>query len=517
MSSLGVYFGPKLISIVETKGKKIINNTKITQLTTSADELEEKVPSQIKGLEIVALFKDELRRNKIEAKEATISLSGKDFIIRTFEMPLLPREELKSAINFEAKKYIPFKVEELVSNFQLKFDKVSRTNTVLFMGIKKEVLDRYISVFNQLNIKINSIEYSAFSTLRLLKLTGLSNKGIMGILGTDLKLEDETNFTVLEDGFPLFSRDIALTSEHEDLEKTEGVGSQMILEKLKTEMRVSLDYFHRKFPTKDIKKIFFVCEEAYRSNLEALMQEIGLSGKFIDITRHIDRSIPYSLSSIKGYSSSLSRVIKSDLKSNLLAPKEQVALLKGRAEAFPLLKGLKLDYKMATLGLLICLATFGFGYHRMESLRKEFNSIISLRAAVATVSLGAPYEDLTDTDSKYKSKLDALDNLIKKQLYVTELLDTIPGIIPKGVWLTKFSFNREGEARIDLSLEGAVYLGNSDKEFGAVNQFLSSLKGAANFIKYFREINIVSMDRRQLDKVTVTNFLILCKSYQEKK
>ncbi len=124
MSSLGIYFGPKLINIVETKGRKPVRDIEVPQTTISAGELEEKVPADVKTIEIIALFKDELRRNKIDARESTICLSGKDLIIRTFEIPVLPREELQSAINFEVKKYIPFKVEDLISDFQLKFDKL---------------------------------------------------------------------------------------------------------------------------------------------------------------------------------------------------------------------------------------------------------------------------------------------------------------------------------------------------------------------------------------------------------
>ncbi|MCX5702878.1 MAG: pilus assembly protein PilM [Candidatus Omnitrophica bacterium] len=516
MNSVGIYFGPKLTSIIEAKGKKIVNNIIIPQSAISAGELEEKVPVEVRGLEMVALLKEELRKNRIEAKEATICLSGKDLIIRTLEMPVLPREELKNAINFEAKKYIPFRVEDLVSDFQLKFDKISHTNIVLFVGIKKEVLDRYISIFKQLDIKINSIEYSAFSVLRLLRLAGSGSKGIVGILASDLNLEDETNFIVLEDGFPLFSRDIALTSGPEDLGKPEELGPGAALEKLKTEIRVSLDYYHRKFPTKNIKKIFFLSNQDYRLNLETIMTEIGLSGQFIGISKYIGKAMPYSLSSIKGYSSSLSRAIKTDLRLNLLAAKAQAGLLKEQA-ALPFLKGLKLDYRVAALGLLICIAAFGYGYYRMQELRKGLYSIRSSQAAVVTVNPETTYDDLTSVDSKYKIRLDTLDNLIKKQLYITELLDAVPAIMPKGAWLTKFSFSREQETRLELALEGTVYLEDSGKEFEAVNRFLADLKATPNFIKYFREINISSVQRKQLDKTTVTNFLILCRSFQERK
>lgn len=206
--SLGIYFGPKIISIIETKGKTILNNIQVSQELITSSEIEEKVPSEVK---IVALFKDELRRNKIGANEASLSLSGKDFVIRTFEMPVIPRSELDSAVRFEAKKYIPFKIEDLISDFQVQYDKLSRRNIILFAGIKKDILDRYLSILNQLDIKPSVIEYSAFSLLRLMKLLNINNKGIIGIISADFKEEDEINFTFLENGFPLFSRDITLT------------------------------------------------------------------------------------------------------------------------------------------------------------------------------------------------------------------------------------------------------------------------------------------------------------------
>ena len=206
MNSLGIYFGPKAISMVETEKKKVKNHNLIPQAAVYNGELDKKVPAEVKTIEIIALLKDELRRNKMDAREATICLSGRDLIIRTFQMPVLPRQEMQSAINFEAKKYIPFKIEEVIADFQIKLDRLSHTSLVLYIGIKKETLDRHISILNQLDLKINAVEYSAFSILRCLKLAGLNGRGVVGVLAADLKVEDEINFMVLEDGFPLNGR-----------------------------------------------------------------------------------------------------------------------------------------------------------------------------------------------------------------------------------------------------------------------------------------------------------------------
>ncbi len=270
-SSLGIYFGPKIISLVESQGKKILNNMQLDASALSSGEFEEKVPDEIK---IVALIKDELRRNKIQAKEVNVSLAGKDLIVRTFDMPLMPNSELNSAVFFESKKYLPFKAEDLVSDYQLKTDKLSKRNFVLFEAIKKESLDKYLSILNQLNIKINSIEYSALGILRFLKLNGVSFKGTVAVVSADLKEDDEFSFLVLDNDFPLFSRDVSLNSaisEEANIDASGNVNQDNdLLEKLKTEIRVSLDYYNRKLGSKKIGKIFFVTSDRAQSGESAV-------------------------------------------------------------------------------------------------------------------------------------------------------------------------------------------------------------------------------------------------------
>lgn len=509
MSSLGIYFGPKIISVVETKGKKVLNNLQLSRLELSAGELEEKVPDEVK---LVAFLKEGLRRNKIENKEAGISLSGRDLIVRTFEMPLLPRDELLNAVNFEAKKYIPFKVEELVADFQSEFDKLSRKNLVLFVGIKKETLDKYFSILNQLNIKINTLEYAGFSIIRLLKLSGLSDKGIIGIISMDIQEEDEVNFTVLENGFPLFSRDITLMGAPAELIETPPPEEPKIsLEKLRTEIRISLDYYHRKFLTKEIKKIFLISSHDYRGDLELFIKEMGLSVQFIDVARYTGRPDYFSLSFIKGYSSSLTN-IKTNLKINLLIAKKKILKeITAEPAAVPLLAGLKIEPHIVILGLLICITVFIFGSYQRLPIKKELNNIINLRPLVSTINPQASYEELSNINSEYNQKINALDNLIKKQLYFTQALNVLPRIIPEGMWLTDLSF-RKGIDDAELLLHGIAYSSDVNKEFELVNTFLSNLKTNSIFTKYFKDIAIVSVDQGLFKEKITANFVVSCRT-----
>ena len=512
MSSLGIYFGSKMIGLVEAQGKKVLNNIQISRLTHSMGELGEKVPEELK---IVAIFKEELRRNKITAAEANIALSGKDLIIRNFEMPVLSREEMDTAVNFEAKKYIPFRVEDMVSVFQLKPDKVNRQNLVLFAGIKKETLEKYASIFSQLDIKTNIIEYAPFSALRFLQLAGLRYKGRVCIINADLQEENEVNFLVLEDGFPLFCRDISLSGGPEAMAMPEGeMDKGAVMDKLKTEIRVSLDYYNRKFPLKKIEKVFFVSLADYQAELETFIKDIGLVAYFTDLTRYVDRNIMPSPTFIKGYGAALFKTVGIDLKINLLTVKAKAKAARetlSLQEVVPFFKEIKISPWAIVSGIAICSLVFlYFSFSKIQPLEKEITDIKSRRPSVSTISPNANYDQLVDTDIKYQGKVMAAYGLIRKEFYATKLLDVLPRIIPEGMWLINLSLD-DRLGKKELLIEGMVRLKDNTKELGLVNNFVSTLKSNEVFSKNFKEITLVYADTRQDRGETITHFGISCR------
>jgi len=516
MNSLGIFFGPRFITIVETKGNKVINDIHIDRTTLFASRLEEKVPEELK---LVALFKDEFRKNKIEAGEAALSLSGKDIIIRTFEMQLLPREELKSAINFEAKKHIPFKIEDLISDYQVKLDRKNRRNLVLFAAIKKDTMNKYFSILNQLNIRIHAIEYSAFSILRLVRLAGFVKKGIVGVISVGFTELDEVNFTVLEDGFPLFSRDISLAGFPDESDRQEQpLESGMLMEKLKTELRISLDFYHRKFQNKIIGRIFFVASDEVRGDLELFAKDMGLPAQFMETAKIVRRSSPFSLGFFKAYSSALSKRVKDSISFNLLAPKVSTFMPKEPVLGMnisELFTDIVIDARTLSLGVVICLVSIGFGLYRLIPARNALDAVLAERPQVSTVNAEASYDELRGVNNQYKEKLNTLDTLVKKQLFLTEPLDVIPRVIPEGIWLTSFNFQK-GKERTELLLQGVAYQADSGKELELVNTFLYNLKQSSHFTKFFKELNIVSLDQQKYEDINVTGFSLRASNPNER-
>lgn len=509
MSVLGIYFGPKVISLVETENKRILKNVNIPYAESSGSDLEEKVPDEIK---IVALIKEELRKNQIDAREAVITLSGKDLIVRNFEMPNISQDEMQSAVNFEAKKYIPFKVEELISDFQSR-PEANHKNQVLYVGIKKTTLAKYLNILQQLSIKSTAIEYSDFSNLRALKLTGVNDRGILGIISVDLEEEKEASFIVLDNGFPLFSRDIALGSESAaEQPKVEELqaGPNALVEKLKSELRVSVDFYNRKFPTRAVKRAALLTSEDTRFDLENIVKEIGLTSQFVETKQYYSVG-KFSLPMLKAYSCSIAKVIKTGIRTNLLAARDKKITTREirPIEAGSLFTDIHIQPGLVIIGVVICGLAFVYGYLQRLPIQTKINEIISQRPQVTSASGDASYEELSAVDTQHKEKLDTIQTLVNKKLLLTKPINAIPRDIPDGMWLVDFTFSKESD-RISLTLKGIAYLEDSDKEIRIVNQFAASLKQDSNFTRYFDNIMVSSVERGQFGDTPVTNFIISC-------
>ncbi|RJP28219.1 MAG: hypothetical protein C4533_07020 [Candidatus Omnitrophota bacterium] len=519
MNSLGIYFGPKFITIVESKGKRVSKIVNIPQSAIVSSNVDEKVPEEVRT---VAVFKDELRRNNITASEATLCLPGSDLLIRTFEIPQLPARELKDAIRFESKKYIPLKLEDLVIDSQSKLDKNKR-NQVLFVAVRKDVLDKYISVLSQLDIKINSIEYSAFSILRFFKLSKMAYKDTVALVAIDAEEQDEANFVVLDKDFPLFSRDISLYSEQTEVEGAAvdqaqpATGPSRLMDKLSSELRVSLDFYNRKFPNKKISKVFLISPQPY-IELETFLKEIGIETQFVDPLKFSGAVL--SLGGVKSFGSSLSKSVNSSVKINLMsakAHKEKVTKIPVALDLQGILKDVKFDARFIFIGIFICIGALFLGVYRSAPLQRELKSIKAMSPQISGIPASASYQELESLKSEYQTKLNVLKKeIIDRRISLTEALDALPRIVPGSVYLRKFSFEkRDDQETHELMLEGVVFPEQGKSDFEVVNNFILGLQSDPVFSSYFKKIEVVSMDTAENmvvgSKEKTTNFIISCK------
>jgi hypothetical protein len=283
-----------------------------------------------------------------------------------------------------------------------------------------------------------------------------------------------------------------------------------LLEKLKTEIRISLDYYERIFPNKKIDKMFYLCEQACYADLAVFSKDIGLPAHFVDVQRYAGKDIPFSLSFYKGYGASLSKAVRAYLKINILAKYEESRAKKAavKLDSGSFLSGITLDSRALIAGVAICLVPYLYGFFRSVPIKKALAMAIIKRSSVATVDPNATLEDLGNIDSKYKEKINKWAQLISGQTYLTQIMEALPRILPRGSRITGFSFRNKG-ADNELSLQGIIYLGDRDREISTVNNLIKDLKTDTVFGKYFKSATINSLEHNPGGRPPTTSFSIL--------
>jgi len=520
MPEFGIYFGSEIINITEVKGKKVLVNLSIPQAKIISSALEQKILDETK---IATALKEEFTRSDISPNNVSVALAGEDFIIRTFDLPIfLSKKELEySAIAFEAKKYIPFKIEDLVFDFRLYPDRKNKKILVLFVGIKREILNKYLSIFKQLHIRLRLIEYSGFSILRLLRLSGLKDNGIFALINVDLA--EETNFLVCQNGFPLFSRDIILIPKSETKLSKEEIASGkpielsstaklIFMEKLKSEIRISLDFFQRKFPTKPLDRGIILSLPQFQTEIAALTKDLGLSAIPLETSRFLNKNLEFSSALVRSYATAISNVQKLPFPVNLLRPpvKKEAEL---PTKALPIaISVIRINPRAVSLALLIIFLTVGWGWYRRLPLEKALKAIQMDQPQIEGISGEQSFAELTNLEGEYTNKKNIMEDVIKNRFYLTKAMDIIPRLMPKGAWLNSFSF-RSSEKGFEFNLGGMVFQADPDKEFSAVNDIVLGLKNDPEVNRYFKEINVVSMERVVLERLEleVTKFAIVCR------
>lgn len=518
MSEVGIYFGVETICITEIKDNKSVVNVSIPHARTTTSESEQKVPDETK---IASALKEALAKNNISPSNVNVGLAGEDLIIRTFDLPIfLSRKDLGyDTISFEAKKYIPFKIDDLVFSFRLLVHRKDKKILVLFVGIRKKIFDKFLSIFKQLQIGVNLVEYSGYSLLRILRLGAIRDKGVVGLLNLDL--EEEVNFSVCYNGFPLFSRDIILIHRLEaDISAGEGGSEEegkaslraMFVDKLKSEMRISLDFFRRKFPTMPLEKIIvFNAPESQQAIITFLSENLGVSVIPLVLSKFLSKDIETNPSLVKSYAAAVSKKQRLRYPINFLSPavKKDIGL---GSQGFPItITDLKINPKAAIVAVLIIVLTLGWTRLKRSPLENELKLIMTNRPQIEGVSDEQSFAALSNLEQEYVKKIKIMEELVGKRFYLTEAMNTVCRLMPQGTWLTSFSF-RSQQDKSQFSLEGVVFLSDPDKEFAAVNDIVLGLKNDSRFNQHFKEINVVSMEKTVLSKLKIeaTKFTISC-------
>ncbi len=108
--------------------------------------------------------------NKLPISDVRLALPESVISTKVISLPALSDAELASAIGWQAEQHIPIPPEELSIEYEVLFRPPKKDKNilmkVLLIGVRKSVIEKYLSVFSQLGIEPSLLETQMLATIR---------------------------------------------------------------------------------------------------------------------------------------------------------------------------------------------------------------------------------------------------------------------------------------------------------------------------------------------------------------
>ena len=216
-----------------------------------------------------------LQENSFHTRQVVTSVSGKSVIVRYLTMLKMSRDDLRSAIRFEADKYIPFDVEEVVLDchpFEADGmgDLAENETRVLLVACKRAIIDEQMRVLAEIGLEPLVVDVDVFALGNAFE-TAIHRATTTPLVTALVDIgASKTSVNLMRAGTSLFTREIhtggdAITqvvatrlamheSEAEVLKCNPGAESDRLrhavgpaLDDLASEVRLSFEYFENQF------------------------------------------------------------------------------------------------------------------------------------------------------------------------------------------------------------------------------------------------------------------------------
>lgn len=245
-------------------------------------------------------------------KNIATGLWGTSVIVKKISMPKMDDKLLSEQIKWEAEQYIPFDVSETSLEFQrLKNSSTGENMEVLLVAAKSELVLRYIEAVQTAGVNCSVLDVSGFALANCYDFNYGQSQAQIALLNVGASV---TNFVVVDNGNPVFTRDIPVggMSYNRDLQNEMGVSAEeaeslkisaslaqpvpddvhrimtSTTETLSQEVHNSFDFFSATAPSSSISKFYISGGCSGVPNLTAqISKSVNVPGEFLDPFRRI--------------------------------------------------------------------------------------------------------------------------------------------------------------------------------------------------------------------------------------
>lgn len=225
--------------------------------------------------DLASLIKDVMTESNINAKDAVFSIPAASSFVVKITLPKITPKEVESAIPFEARKYIPIPISEVILDWDILPSDEHNQTDVLLVALPRQIVEKYKRVAGIAGLNVRALEVETFSLVRSLVGHDPTPQAIinLGYHSTTIAVVDQGKLR-LSHNFDRGSNELTKALERglnvnqeraEQIKRDIGLGEQIeekeissimvpLLQTLLSEVERVIDIYNRKTPRK-IQKI----------------------------------------------------------------------------------------------------------------------------------------------------------------------------------------------------------------------------------------------------------------------
>ena len=203
-----------------------------------------------------------------QTRQVNLAVSGQWVIMRIVEMPTMKPTEIKQALPFEAQRYLPFNIQDVVIDGAVLGLADAKKTWVLIVACKKDLIERRLDWVKRAGLEASLIDVDALALANsfLTNLNGRKLIGTRAVINVGAQL---TNLVIFQGDAPYLVRDIPWGADKMIRNVAEQLGAEaeavstaltqpqlnaemqgavrLSTESLVTELQLSFDYFENRF------------------------------------------------------------------------------------------------------------------------------------------------------------------------------------------------------------------------------------------------------------------------------
>lgn len=209
-AAIGVDTGSNTIKVIQLKragSRYELDKFATAPVYPSGDRPED--PQAQRDAKIEAL-KRALVESKIKSKNAISAVSGDSVIVRYLQLPQMPENELKKALQWEAEEYIPFRLDEVNIDSMVLGPSADDENRadVLLVSAKKDLVADHLSIIKGAGLNPTLVDVDSFAFLNCYEQNyDIQADECVALVNMGAQI---TGISMFQNGIPRFSRDIPI-------------------------------------------------------------------------------------------------------------------------------------------------------------------------------------------------------------------------------------------------------------------------------------------------------------------